>query len=245
MNRREALFSLGAAAAAGTVATGTTARAAELHGVPQQTGLSPFATPKPIRRGGAMRVLKKDTDLQTLKAAFDRLIPSDEHGPSASEAGCLDFIDAQLAGDYGSGAALYLKGPLQPDHEEKVMGQPQFLQSPRQRYEAGLPALEAYAKKTYKASFSALSPDQIDEVLTGLEAGKIDLGDGIDGQAFFELMLQNVREGYLADPLYGGNKGMAGWKMIGFPGARYDYRPYIDRHNDDLGLTPVSLIPND
>ena len=38
---------------------------------------------------------------------------------------------------------------------------------------------------------------------------------------------------------------MAGRKMIGFPGARYDYRPYVDRHNEDLKLIPVSLIPND
>ncbi len=58
-------------------------------------------------------------------------------------------------------------------------------------------------------------------------------------------MLQNAREGYLSDPLYGGNKDMAGWKMIGFPGARYDYRPYLTRRGEELNLIPVSLIPND
>ncbi|MFD2837663.1 hypothetical protein ACFS3C_17175 [Azotobacter vinelandii] len=39
-----------------------------------------------------------------------------------------------------------------------------------------------------------------------MEAGKIDLGKEIDSRALFELMLQNAREGYLADPIHGGNK---------------------------------------
>lgn len=55
-------------------------------------------------------------------------------------------------------------------------------------------------------------------------------------------MLQNVREGYLADPMYGGNRDMVGWRLIGFPGARYDYRPYIHRKGMPLDLEPVSLL---
>ncbi len=244
MNRREALFSIGAFAASVPAAVATV-RAEEIHGFPRETAQSEEFLPKNIRRGGGFKVFTKDTDRQTLSSMMDRLIPSDEHGPSATEAGCLDFIDEQLAGDYGSGAALYLDKPLKPENEEELMGSPQFLSTPRERYETGLKALEAYAQKTDGAAFAALSPDRIDEILTGLEAGKIDLGDGVNGQAFFELVLQNTREGYLADPIYGGNKDMAGWKMIGFPGARYDYRPYIDRRGEDLDLTPVSLVPND
>jgi gluconate 2-dehydrogenase gamma chain len=48
-------------------------------------------------------------------------------------------------------------------------------------------------------------------------------------------------EGFFADPLYGGNKNMAGWKMIGFPGARYDYRDHIDKHNVPYPKGPVSI----
>ncbi len=48
-------------------------------------------------------------------------------------------------------------------------------------------------------------------------------------------------EGFFADPIYGGNKGMVSWKMLGFPGARYDYRDYIGRHNENLKLQPVSI----
>lgn len=244
MNRREALFSLGLAAAVAPLAA-KGVKAEELNGFPTATAQNPDHLPVPARRGGEYVVLRDETDRNTVKAVFDRLIPADNHGPAASEAGCIEFLDDQLAGTYGSGAALYLEGPLDPANEEAIMGMPQFLSTPRQRYEIGLKALEAYAQTTDGVAFAALSPDRIDEILTGLEAGEIDLGPEIHAGAFFELMLQNAREGYLSDPIYGGNKDMAGWKMIGFPGARYDYRPYIDRRGEALNLTPVSLIPQD
>jgi gluconate 2-dehydrogenase gamma chain len=34
---------------------------------------------------------------------------------------------------------------------------------------------------------------------------------------------------------------MAAWKMIGFPGARYDYRDYVKKHGEQFPLPPVSL----
>ncbi|MDC0609858.1 gluconate 2-dehydrogenase subunit 3 family protein, partial [Vibrio sp.] len=194
---------------------------------------------------GAYRVLTDATDRKTLTAIYDRLIPGDDLGPSASACGCIEFIDDQLAGDYGAGKALYLEGPMDRENEEKILGQPQFLATPRERYLQGLKAIEAYSQKQFGKPFSELSEKQVDAFLTGLEAGKVNLGDDVNGQALFELMLQNVKEGYLADPIYGGNKDMAGWKMIGFPGARYDYRPYIERRGENLELIPVSLIPND
>jgi gluconate 2-dehydrogenase gamma chain len=243
MKRRDLLRSFGAAMT--TSALVSPAAAAELKGFPEQTAMSADHLPRPAMKGGGFQVFTQENDRKTLAAVFDRLIPSDKFGPSASEAGCLEFLDDQLAGRYGEGRALYLEGPVRPENEEAIMGSPQFTQTPRQRYEDGLKALEAYAKATDGVAFHALSPDRIDEILAGLEEGKIELPNGVKGKWFFELMLQNAREGYLADPLYGGNRDMAGWKMIGFPGARYDYRPYIERRGENLKLEPVSLIPND
>ncbi len=242
MNRREALFSLSSMVA--TLAVAPELRAKELNNVPLTTEMTPDHLPVVAWIDG-YRVLTNETDRKNLAAVFDRLIPHDQHGLSASEAGCIEFLDNQLAGDYGSGAALYLSAPLHPDNEETIMGSPQFLSTPRQRYTVGLSALEAWSQKNHHHSFFNLSESDRDDFLKNMEAGKIDLGSNIDSQAFFELMLQNVREGYLSDPLYGGNKDMTGWKMIGFPGARYDYRPYIEKRNQNLELIPVSLIPKD
>lgn len=242
MNRREALFSLGAIAASVAVVPGL--KAAELKGVPHETALSNDHLPKPGVRVGGFVVLT-EAERKTLAAVYDRLLPADEYGPSATQAGCLEFIDSQLAGHYGSGKALYLEGPIRPENELQLMGTAQFMASPLERYRTGLKALEAYAQARFGKAFDALSAEQIDNFLGELEAGRAVLSKDIDSKGFFELMLQNVREGYFADPIYGGNRDMAGWKMIGFPGARYDYRPYIDRRGENLSLIPVSLIPAD
>jgi gluconate 2-dehydrogenase gamma chain len=85
-----------------------------------------------------------------------------------------------------------------------------------------------------------LSDGQKDELIAGLENGSLKL-DGADGKKFFELILKDTQKGFLADPIYGGNKDMASWKMIGFPGAHYDYRDWIDRHNERVTLPPVGI----
>jgi gluconate 2-dehydrogenase gamma chain len=78
-------------------------------------------------------------------------------------------------------------------------------------------------------------------VLKGVEKGDIKLGK-IDGKTFFkEILLKNMQQGFFADPIYGGNRDMVGWKMIGFPGARYNYLDWIDRHNERYPLPPVSM----
>ncbi len=48
-------------------------------------------------------------------------------------------------------------------------------------------------------------------------------------------------EGFFADPVYSGNRDMVGWKMIGHPGAKYDYLDWIERHNETYPHPPVSI----
>jgi gluconate 2-dehydrogenase gamma chain len=111
---------------------------------------------------------------------------------------------------------------------------------PRQRYRLGIAALNKYCQTSHQKAFKDLTAGQQDDILHGLENGKIAL-DGYDSASFFAQVLTNAMEGFFADPIYGGNKDMVSWKMLGFPGARYDYRDYIGRHNQDLKLQPVSI----
>ena len=50
-----------------------------------------------------------------------------------------------------------------------------------------------------------------------------------------------MQMGFFADPIYGGNRDMVAWKMIGFPGARYNYLDWVERHNERFPLPPVSI----
>jgi gluconate 2-dehydrogenase gamma chain len=176
----------------------------------------------------------------TVQAIVDRLIPADQLSPGGKDCGCAVFIDRQLAGSFGQSSRLYTKGPFMPGLATQGY---QGDLTPSGRYRLGLSALNDYTRLTYKKSFIALSPAEQDAVLTGLDNGYIvlKLRTGFSTKEFFELVLQNTMEGFFADPLYGGNRGMASWKMLGFPGARYDYRDHIDKHNMPYPKGPVSI----
>ena len=79
------------------------------------------------------------------------------------------------------------------------------------------------------------------DLLKSIEDGKTRL-EGADGKSFFAQVIKDMQMGFFADPLYGGNRDMAGWKMIGYPGARYNYLDWVDRHNERFPLPPVSLM---
>jgi gluconate 2-dehydrogenase gamma chain len=174
-----------------------------------------------------------------VEALVDGLIPPDPQTPGGKDAGCAAFIDGQLAGPYGSAQGLYMAGPF---HAGTPQQGPQGQATPAELYRAALKALDAYARSNFSGKgVAALVAAEQATLLSGLEGGTIKLG-GVDGKQFFELLLQNAMEGFFSDPLYGGNRNMVGWKMIGFPGSRYDYRDYVEQHNRKLDLPPVSIL---
>jgi len=204
-------------------------------GLPWRPGTA--TPPVPVRPGPWMFFTAEEAAL--VEAAVDRLIPADERGPGGKDAGCAVFIDRQLAGPYGRSDGLYMKAPFMTGAATQGYQSPD---APAARYRAGLKALADYVKGAFGGrSFPLLSPQDQDKVLAGLEAGSVALA-GVDGPQFFALLLHNTQEGFFADPIYGGNRDMAGWRLIGFPGARYDYRDWVERHNEAYPLPPVSIM---
>jgi gluconate 2-dehydrogenase gamma chain len=201
---------------------------------------SPFAgePPRPVNPLGWYFFTPGEA--ATMEAIVDRLIPADHLSPGGKDCGCAVFIDRQLAGAFGQASRLYTQGPFMPGLSTQGY---QGDLTPAGRYRLGLRALNDYTNTTYKKDFRALTGEQQETVLAGLDGGKITLKlrPGFSTKEFFELVLQNTMEGFFADPLYGGNKNMASWKMIGFPGARYDYRDHIGKHNQPYPKGPVSI----
>jgi gluconate 2-dehydrogenase gamma chain len=173
-----------------------------------------------------------------IEALADRLIPPDPQTPGGKDAGVAVYIDAQLAGPFGSSAGLYMRPPFQDGTKEQG---PQSALTPAARYRQALAALDTYCRATFAGkAFKDIPDDRKDAVIGEMEKGSLKL-EGSSGKAFFELLLKNAQEGFFADPVYGGNRDMAGWKMIGFPGARYDYRDWIDRHNERYPRPPIGI----
>ncbi len=236
MKRREFLTSF---AAIGLASSLPVAKAAEVSGgQPWEPG-NISTPPAPPRKGGLQYLTAHE--FATVGAIAERFIPADEMSISGKEAGCAVFIDRQLAGDYGNAVAQYRLGRFVKGTPEQG---PQSSLTPAQRYRQGLAALDVATNKAFGKNFIDLSGDQQDQLLHAMEANQLDLGAEVETKVLFELLLQNVREGFLADPIYGGNKGMASWKMIGFPGARYDFRDLLSKKGQKLNIIPTSLIDN-
>lgn len=175
-------------------------------------------------------------------AAVSRLIPADELGPGALEAGVTLFIDSQLAGSYGRAADWYMAGPFADGTKQQGY---QSQRTPAQVYRAAIAAIDERARKDDGAAFAALDASRRDRWLHALEGGKVELGDHVDAKTFFTLLWQNTQEGFFADPIYGGNRGFAGWKLIGYPGPRYNYIGSINRFGERYPLPTVGLTGRD
>ena len=161
------------AAAAGAVAT------VPAHVLAQTAGSEPYANLTAAQAA-------------TLEAFVARLIPSDETGPGALEAGAARYIDRALGG---------------------------ALASSREAYAVGLGALDSYAERTAGRPFAELDPDMRDALLGELEQNRV-TGFTPDSLTFFNLVLGHTLEGTFGDPHYGGNRDFIGWELIGYPGLR-------------------------
>jgi gluconate 2-dehydrogenase gamma chain len=175
---------------------------------------------------------------RAVEALADRIIPADADTPGGKDAGCAVFVDRQLGGAYGRQEGLYVTGPFEAGAKNQG---PQTSQSPAQQYRAWLAAFDrACAAQHGGKVFADLAATDQDAVLQALEKGDLKL-EGVSGQAFLDQAIKDIQMGFFADPVYGGNRNMVAWKMIGFPGARYNYLDWVNRHNERFPLPPVSI----
>ncbi len=192
--------------------------------------------PTPVRPG-SWQYFTAD-EAATVEALADRIIPPEPQTPGGKDAGCAVYLDRQLAGPYGRREGDYNRGPFMA--APKNFGE-QSEDGPAAAYRKELVALDRYCREHHGGkSFVQLTDDEKDKVLTDLEGGEGKL-EGADGRVFVDHLIKDIQEGFFADPIYGGNRDMVAWRMIGFPGARYNYLDWIDRHNERFPLPPVSL----
>ena len=176
-------------------------------------------------------------EIAFIDAAVSRLIPADELGPGAKEAGVTFFIDQQMAGPFGRGESWYMAGPWKKGSEQQGY---QLRLTPAQLYRAGIKDTDDHCQRTFSKKFSDLSAADQDRVLQELEKGKIELPNA-SAKSFFDMLLQNTSEGFFADPIYGGNRDFIGWKLVGFPGPRYNYVNEIEQYGRPYTQPTVGL----
>ena len=200
------LLKIGAAGAAGAAAGGALVNAAT-------------ANNNPVTTVPALRFLTK-WEFDYVTAMAETIWPTDDLGPGARVAGVGYYIDAQLAGGWGQGHRFYLNGPFFVPVDSGHGWQ--LPMAPSEVYRAFLPGYDAYVRSTYGGAYPDLDAATQTKALDDLRTGKATVPFAASGSFsvidFYNLFCQNVLEGMLADPVYGGNRDMVGWKWIGFPG---------------------------
>ena len=104
-----------------------------------------------------------------ITAAVARLIPNDERGPGALEAGVPEFIDRQMNTPYATGNNWYMQGPFNPDLPKELGYQLPLV--PQQIYRLGLADADGWSKKQHGKVFAELTGEQQDALLTAFESG--------------------------------------------------------------------------
>jgi gluconate 2-dehydrogenase gamma chain len=179
------------------------------------------------------------TEAAFVEALVDHMIPADELSPKGTDIGVNIYIDRAVGGAWGRGDRLYMQGPWKPGVPSQGY---QLPLTPAQLFRAGIEATNAHCRKTYGKTFDALDEKQREEVLIGLSSGKINFEGSVPARAFWTVVYQTVMEGMFSDPIYGGNRNKAGWKLIGFPGVIAVHRENVAKYKDKPFPTdPLSI----
>ena len=189
---------VGAGAGAGTALVQTAyAKTQKAKPQPPKTAEAPAAN-RAAEIFDGHGVFFNDEHAATVAAFAERLMPGAPGKPGAHDANVLNYIDLALAGAYADQQDFYRRGLAQ---------------------------LDAYCRTAHNQPFVKLSAAQQDEVIGALEQDKASEFTFPTAQAFFNTLRAHTMEGMFADPVYGGNKDFAGWKLVGFPGTQLYYTP--------------------
>lgn len=177
-------------------------------------------------------------EVRFLDAAVERLIPTDELGPGGRDAGVTCYIDRQLSSTWGTHGRNYRSGPWPAGTPEQGF-QSRF--TPQEIYRIAIREIDDHCRAQFDKGFDQLPPPKQDEMLKALEKDQVEL-PSLSSKLFFDMLWRNTEEGFFADPMYGGNRGKVGWKLIGFPGLPSGaYREHLG-NAEIYRAEPVSIL---
>lgn len=133
----------------------------------------------------------------TVEAAMSRIFPDDDLGPGSVAAGAVYYLDRVL------------------------MGAEQHRQ---QFYRAAIKSLDAVARSRFGNFFEKCGSAEQDELIGAMATNALpEFGATPTAPAFFEILRAHTVEGVFCDPIHGGNRDFAGWRLLGYPGPQPSY----------------------
>jgi len=212
------------------------------------------AAPPPV---GQLRVFSA-LEARTVEALTARIMPGDADDPGAREAGVVSYIDSMLARQEGFVSPTYREPPFAEVYQSAVPPAStgydviwvpadqierygyQSTQTPREIYRIGVAAVNRHARQAFGADFPDLPEEDQDTIVGQLVDDAVPGFDELSAKAFFLTLRRHTAEGMFADPVYGGNRNLAGWRLVDFPGAQRAYTP-LDLAREGHNYRPQSI----
>jgi gluconate 2-dehydrogenase gamma chain len=174
-----------------------------------------------------------------VEVLVDHMVPADELSPQGTDLGIHRFIERALASRWAWGDRTYLEGPWRQGTASQGY---QGRWMPIELVRTGIRRTNAHCRQEYGKAFHEVSETQREEVLQALSRGEVEFEDDGAGKDFFDLVYSLVMEGMFSDPIYGGNRAKAAWRMLGFPGVSAGYRRHLALYRDrPFHREPVSI----
>ena len=131
-----------------------------------------------------------DDEALAVLALCEQIIPVDDHGGGATEAGVIHYIDRQLVAVF--------------DYDQVI-------------YQTGLAALQSSSLDLNGKRFEDLDQETQYTFLAKLENGTLpgDHWEDLDQKRFFNLVIRHTMQGFYGSPRHGGNKNYMSYKMMG------------------------------
>lgn len=158
-----------------------------------------------------------------VRTLADRLVPGGDDHPSTTEARVARFVDL----------ALQREPVYRTAHEQSTTF--------RDAYEEGIDRIQRTADEMFGTSIPDLDDGQVETLLSAVQERTAPGWEDVPAHSpvsmtvpkadFFTILRDHVVEGYYAQPKYGGNVGLRGWKHAGYVG------PFVE------GYTPDELKP--
>lgn len=153
-------------------------------------------------------------EARLLDALVESVIPGEDGSPGASEAGVVEYIDRGLAG---------------------------FLRDVQHLYRDGLRRVAQRAAELCGAPLTALDADGREVLAEHLDAlRRQDPSDPLG--RFFAVVREHTVQGFFGDPAHGGNRGLAGWRLVGYPGAQWGFTAEQMAPGFDTSTIPLLTV---
>ena len=131
-----------------------------------------------------------DAEAACVTALCEQIIPADEHGGGATEAGVIHYIDRQLLAVF--------------DYDQVV-------------YQMGIAALQATCLELYDQRFESLERETQKAICFKLEKNEFPENNWgeLEQSRFFNLVIRHAMQGFYGPPRHGGNRNYMSYEMMG------------------------------